>query len=129
MKLIGIAIRNLQRRKARMAFLVIGLMVGVATVVALQSLTTAMSADIQHKMENYGANILLTPKSNDLSLNYGGISLGGVSVDARELKQADLDNIYTIPNNRNIAAVAPKVLGAVEVAGEKVLFMGVDANV
>ena len=69
MKLTGIAIRNLERRKARMAFLIVGLMVGVATVVALLSLTSAMSADIQHKMENYGANILLTQKSNDLSLS------------------------------------------------------------
>lgn len=129
MKLIGIALRNLERRKARMAFLVVGLLVGVATVVALLSITTAMNADIQHKMENYGANILLTPKSNDLSLSYGGISLGGVSVDTRELKQDDLPAIYTIPNNRNIAAVAPKVLGAVEVNGEQVLFMGVDDKV
>ncbi len=112
-----------------MAFLVIGLMVGVATVVALHSLTTTMSADIQHKMEDYGANILLTPKSNDLSLSYGGISLGGVSVDTRELQQDDLAKIHTIKNSRNIAAVAPKVLGAVEVEGEQVLLMGVDEKV
>jgi putative ABC transport system permease protein len=112
-----------------MAFLVVGLLVGVATVVALLSITTAMNADIQHKMEHYGANILLTPKSNDLSLSYGGISLGGVSVDTRELKQGDLSRIDTIPNNRNIAAVAPKVLGAVEVNGEQVLFMGIDDKV
>lgn len=129
MKLIGIAIRNLERRKARMAFLVVGLLVGVATVVALLSLTTAMQADIQHKMENFGANILLTPKSNDLSLSYGGISLGGVSVDSRELRQEELKNIYSIPNSRNIAAVAPKVLGAVDANGEKALFMGVDSKV
>ncbi len=129
MKLIGIALRNLERRKARMAFLVVGLLVGVATVVALLSITTAMNADIQHKMEHYGANILLTPKSNDLSLSYGGISLGGISVDTRELLQDDLPLIYTIPNHRNIAAVAPKVLGAVEANGEQVLFMGVDDKV
>ncbi|PLX78727.1 MAG: ABC transporter permease [Desulfuromonas sp.] len=129
MKLTGIAIRNLERRKARMAFLIVGLMVGVATVVALLSLTSAMSADIQHKMENYGANILLTPKSNDLSLSYGGISLGGVSVDTRELNQDDLPKIETIPNSRNISAVAPKVLGAVEVNGAQVLIMGVDEKV
>jgi len=129
LKLTGIAIRNLERRKARMAFLIVGLMVGVATVVALLSLTSAMSADIQHKMENYGANILLTPKSNDLSLSYGGISLGGVSVDTRELNQDDLPKIETIPNSRNISAVAPKVLGAVEVNGAQVLIMGVDEKV
>ena len=68
-------------------------------------------------MENYGANILITPQSDDLSLSYGGITLGGVSLDSREIRQDDLQRIATIPNSRNIAAVAPKVLGAVQVEG------------
>ena len=33
-----------------MAFLIAGLMIGVATVVALTSLTSAMQHDIRHKM-------------------------------------------------------------------------------
>jgi len=127
--LFGIAIRNLKRRKARMAFLIAGLMIGVATVVTLSSLTVAMQEDIQHKMENYGANILVTPVRNELSLNYGGIALGGVSVQAQELRQADLPLIATIPNARNIAAIAPKVLGTVSVDGKTALLMGVDAEV
>jgi len=127
--LFGIAIRNLQRRKARMAFLVAGLMIGVATVVTLSSLTVAMQHDIRHKMENYGANILVTPQRNELSLNYGGITLGGVSVQAAELQQDDMWGIGNIPNARNIAAVAPKVLGPVQVADHQALLMGVDPEV
>jgi len=127
--LFGIALRNLKRRKARMAFLIAGLMIGVATVVALTALTTAMQHDIRHKMENYGANILVTPQRNELALNYGGIALGGVAVQAEELLQSDLPRIDTIPNRRNVAAVAPKVLGAVDVGGRKVLMMGVDPQV
>lgn len=126
MKLESIAFNNLRRRKSRMAFLVIGLLIGVATVVTLISLSSALTADVQHKMENYGANILITPRSDNLSLSYGGITLGGVSVDAQEIRQADLAKIHTIPNSRNIAAVAPKVLGAVVVNNERVLLMGVD---
>ena len=114
MTLESIVLNNLRRRKGRMIFLVLGLLIGVATVVTLISLANALTADVQHKMENYGANILITPRSDDLSLSYGGITLGGVSVDSREIRQADLAKIMTIPNNRNIAAVAPKVLGAVE---------------
>ena len=111
-----------------MAFLVVGLLIGVATVVTLLSLSDALTADIQHKMENYGANILITPRSDNLSLSYGGITLGGVSVDATEIQQSELGKIMTIPNHRNIAAIAPKVLGVVEVQGGRVMFMGVDPS-
>jgi len=127
-KLESIAFNNLRRRKSRMAFLVLGLMIGVATVVTLVSLSSALTADIQHKMENYGANILITPRSDNLSLSYGGITLGGVSVDSTEIQQVDLEKIMMIPNNRNIAAVAPKVLGAVEIGQERVMLMGVDID-
>lgn len=126
MKLGSIAFNNLRRRKSRMAFLVIGLLIGVATVVTLISLSSALTADVQHKMENYGANILITPRSDNLSLSYGGITLGGVSLDTTEIRQADLEKIGTIRNKKNIAAVAPKVLGAVAIGNERVLLMGVD---
>ncbi len=128
MRLASIAFNNLRRRKSRMAFLVIGLLIGVATVVTLISLSSALTEDVQNKMENYGANILITPHSDNLSLSYGGITLGGVSVDSTEIQQADLAKIMTIPNNRNIAAVAPKVLGAVQIGAERVMLMGVDID-
>ncbi|TRO84133.1 ABC transporter permease [Desulfuromonas acetexigens] len=128
MKLRTIAFNNLRRRKARLAFLLAGLLIGIATVVTMLSLSAAMTAEVQHQMENFGANILITPKTDELSLSYGGITLGGVSVDPREIPEADLARIETIPNRRNIAAVAPKVLGAVEVKGERVLLMGVAAD-
>lgn len=126
MRLRTIAFNNLRRRKARLGFLVAGLLIGVATVVTLLSLSSAMTMEAQHKMESYGANILITPRSDALSLSYGGITLGGIAVDPREIRQADLARIDSIPNRRNIAAVAPKVLGAVEAGGTRVLLMGVD---
>lgn len=125
MKLETIALNNLRRRKSRLAFLVAGLLIGVATVVTLISLSSTLTEDVQNKMENYGANILITPHSDDLSLSYGGISLGGVSLDQQEILQADLVKIDSIPNNRNIAAVAPKILGAMDVNGQRVMLMGV----
>ena len=126
MNLRTIALNNLRRRKSRMAFLVAGLLIGVATVVTLLSLTRSLTMEAEHKLESFGANILITPKSDDLSLSYGGITLGGLSLDPKEIRQSDLTRLDTIPNNRNIAAVAPKVLGAVTVGSARVLLMGVD---
>lgn len=129
MRLESITINNLRRRKGRAAFLLAGLLIGVATVVALLSLTQALADRARDELELFGANILITPRTDQLTLSYGGISLGGVSLQSHEIEQASLPAIGTIPNNRNIAAVAPKVLGAVEVSGERVLLMGVEPEV
>ncbi|ACM20906.1 ABC transporter, membrane protein [Geotalea daltonii FRC-32] len=126
MKLHTISINNLKRRKTKMAFLTIGLMVGIATIVTLVTLTRSMSSDIERKMDEFGANILITPQSNGLSMNYGGISLGGVTFDQREIGEEDLARIKTIKNSKNISAVAPKVLGGIKVGSHDVLLVGVD---
>lgn len=126
MRLHNIAINNLRRRKAKMAFLTIGLMVGIATIVTLVTLTNSMSGDIERKMDEFGANILITPRSNDLSMTYGGISLGGVSFDQREIREDDLARIHTIENHRNISAVSPKVLGGIKAGERDILLVGVD---
>ncbi|MBI2353881.1 MAG: ABC transporter permease [Deltaproteobacteria bacterium] len=126
MKLHTISINNLKRRKAKMAFLTIGLMVGIATIVTLVTLTRSMSRDIEAKMDEFGANILITPQSNGLAMNYGGISLGGVTFDQREILEEDLARIKTIRNNKNISAVSPKVLGGIKVDSHDVMLVGVN---
>ena len=126
MRLEHIVLHNLRRRKGRAIFLVVGLMIGVATVVTLLSLTDALSMRAQNELENFGANIIITPRSDQLDLNYGGLQLGGVNLVAREIEQASLVNIDTIPNRRNVATIGPKVLGTVEVQGQRVMMMGVD---
>ncbi len=125
MKLHNISINNLKRRKAKMAFLTIGLMVGIATIVTLVTLTHSMSSDIERKMDEFGANILITPQSNGLSMNYGGISLGGVTFDQREIQESELAKIKTIKNSKNVSAVSPKVLGGVKIGSHDVLLVGV----
>ncbi|HEY5513171.1 MAG TPA: FtsX-like permease family protein [Geomonas sp.] len=125
MKLHNISFNNLRRRKAKMAFLTVGLTVGIATIVTLITLTKSMSGDIERKMDEFGANILITPQQYGLAMTYGGISLGGVTFDQKEILESDLARIATIKNAKNISAVAPKVLGGVQVAGKQVLLIGV----
>ena len=126
MKLHTISINNLKRRKAKMAFLTIGLMVGIATIVTLVTLTRSMSSDIERKMDEFGANILVTPQSNGLAMNYGGISLGGVTFDQREIRESDLARIRTITNHKNISTISPKVLGGIRIGTHDVLLVGVN---
>jgi putative ABC transport system permease protein len=126
MTLGDIAIGNLRRRKGKAFFVLAGLLIGVSTVVALLSLVEALKQDISHKLEMYGANLLIVPKTENLSLTYGGLSLGGVSFEMQEIKEEELAKIKTITNAENVAAVGPMVLGPVTVSGQRLLMAGVD---
>ena len=125
MRLRDVALGNLRRRRSRAAFLVAGLLAGVGTVVALLTLSTALTVEAQNNLETYGANILVAPRDDGFALTYGGVPLGGVSTGAREIREAQVARITTIPNRRNIAIVAPELLGAVEAGGRQNLLMGV----
>ncbi|MBA4418057.1 MAG: ABC transporter permease [Syntrophus sp. (in: bacteria)] len=126
MTLRDIAVSNLRRRKAKALFVLAGLFIGVSTVVLLLSLVQAMKQNINHKLEMYGANILILPKTENLSLTYGGLSLGGVSFEMQEIKEAELDNIKNIKNAVNIAAVGPMLLSPITVGDKRILIAGVD---
>jgi putative ABC transport system permease protein len=128
MNLIDISLSNLKRRKAKASFILVGLLVGVTAVVAFLSLVDALSKDINHKLEKYGANIMIVPKTENLSLTYGGLSIGGISFEMQEILQKDLERIKHIKNAANVAAVGPMVLGAMKVKDENVLLTGVDFN-
>jgi len=126
MNLRVITFRNLMRRKGKAAFVLAGLVIGVSTVVGIISFVEAMTNDINHKLEKYGANILIVPKTENLTLTYGGLSLGGVSFEMEEIREAELARVGSIKNARNVAALGPLVLGVVEVGSQKVLLAGVD---
>jgi putative ABC transport system permease protein len=126
MRLRDIALNNIKRRKAKVSFLLAGLMAGVATVVALVTITVTLNRDIEEKLDRFGANIVITPKTEGLSLSYGGISLGGVSYNVKEISAKEVERIDGIKNRANIQLIAPKTLGVVETASQAVLMAGVD---
>ena len=126
MKLRDIAINNLRRRKGKVFFLIVGLLVGVAAVVALVTTTQSLEEDISHNLDEYGANIVVTPRSEGLSLTYGGMSLGGLSFDLKQMSSEDVAKISKIKNAANIRTISPKAFGVFENAGHKALAVGVN---
>lgn len=126
MKLYNISFNNLWRRKGKLIFLVLGLVIGIATIVTLLSITESMSMDIEKRLDKFGANIVMTPKNENLPLSYGGISLGVVNYTVTEFDEARLSEIRTIKNSKNLGIIAPKILGPVNIQGRDVLIMGVE---
>lgn len=126
MKLYNIALNDLRRRKAKMAFLVAGMVIGIATIVALYTITTAMEREIADKFDQIGANMTVVPKTDDLSLSYGGVSAADVANNVKELDMSAIEKIRSIKNKENIATIAPKLLGVVKAGGRDRLVMGVE---
>ena len=125
MKLKDISINNLRRRKGKVFFLILGLTIGITTVVTLLSITRMMNEDISKKLDEFGANILIIPRSDDLSISYGGMSIGGVAIDTQTLKDSDVPKIRQIEVRENVSIVSPKLIGVVEIEGRKVPLMGI----
>ena len=125
MRLFDVALRSLRRRSGKMVLLVLGLSMGVATVVALTSLNTSMRERVATTLDEFGANILIVPKADDLAVSYGGVTVASAAYDVGELHLEDLEAIYTIKNVENISVVSPKLLSADTVMGRTVLVAGV----
>ncbi|KKM11274.1 ABC transporter permease [Clostridiales bacterium PH28_bin88] len=124
MRLDSIAMNSLRRRKVKMLFLVLGIVVAMGTVVTLYSITTAMNRELADTFDEIGANIMIVPKEDD-TFSYGGVTLPGAGGGAA-LANDDIIAINTIKNRENIALVAPKLLGLLEYQQDKLMVVGVD---
>jgi putative ABC transport system permease protein len=126
LKLYNISLNSLWRRKARMLFLLVGLLIAISTVIILLNITQTMNNDIANKLDEFGANILIVPQSDELSLSYGGMSVSGVAFDVQPLDESDISKIGQIKNKDNIKIISPKLLNVAEIQQKKVMVVGVD---
>ncbi len=124
MQLHDIAWSSIKRRRGRFSFLLVVVALAIGTVVALVSLSSAMRAEVSDELDRFGANIIITPNTRAVELAYAGVALGGLTVDATRLSVDDAAKVRTIRNRRNISAVAPKLIGTLEVDGERTLVIG-----
>jgi putative ABC transport system permease protein len=126
MRISTIAFANLKRRKGKALFLILGIAIGIGTAVALLSLSGSIKEEIGSQLDQFGANIVVVPQSNSLSLNYGGVAVSSVSIDEQQLKSEDATNLLDIPYRNRLSIVAPKLLRTIEVEGKTVVLAGVD---
>lgn len=127
MQLKDIALKNLQRRKSKMLFLVFGIVFGIATIVTLFTLTGAMEKSVSRKIQENGIKLAVVPKSESASFSVGGIPIvSGVAFNMKDIPAQAVNQIKSIPGADKIRVIAPKVMGTVKVGDRKVLLVGVD---
>lgn len=124
MTLTHIAMQNLRRRKGRTFFLLFTYMLIVGTIICLSVISAAMKADLQKSLTQYGANIVITPRSEHFTMSYGGLSVPGMNYEIKKLDEGILSTIQS--TNTGINVIAPKVIGSVQGPTKRYLVIGVD---
>ena len=125
MTLTDIALQNLRRRKGKTSFLLLTFILVVSIIVTLSTLAKSMQDDLQKSLTQYGANVVITPKSEHFTLGYGGLSVPGVDY---EIQHLNYDILATIKNSQDllISEIAPKIIGSVAGINKRYLIIGVD---
>jgi putative ABC transport system permease protein len=127
MNILTIPLRNLRRKLARSLLTAAVFAIGVASVTALIELSKAVGESLEAKLAAYGANILVSPRTETLSVGYGGLALGDVSVDIKYLREDEtLAAIAGIHHKDRLSAVAPKFVSLSRVGDTPVGVVGVD---
>lgn len=125
MTLTDIAIQNLRRRKGKTAFLLLTFILVIGITVTLNTLAKSMQDDLQKSLTQYGANVVITPKSEHFTLSYGGLSVPSVNYEIKHLNKDILTKLETSPDLM-ISGIAPKIIGSVSGVNKQYLIIGVD---
>lgn len=128
MKLYSIAFHNMRRKKAKALGILFVLTLAVTLTVALTVLARTTEQELQNSFDKIGSNMVIVPKEQDLTLNYNGVTVPGVSLAVQELEEKNLALIKTIKNKESIANVAPKLIGMSKVGDKPALIVGTNLS-
>ncbi len=102
-----------QRRRKLLAGLAI--LLGTTAVTAMLALATTIGDRIHQELAVYGANIVVTPKADQLAVKIGGVDIKPATGGAY-LKESDLAKLKTIFWANNITGISPELLINTETA-------------
>lgn len=88
-----ITLNNLRQRAVRSLLVMLGLAIGIASLVSITLMLTTMQADMEEHLTEIGPNLLVTAGTGEITFSYGGITLPGVIVGARQLTLRDASAI------------------------------------
>ena len=105
LNLIRISGKALLRNKTRTALSMLGIVIGIAAVIAVVNLGEGLKQSTANQLSDMGTNLIMVMRANQ---RRGGVSMGATNVQS--LKVQDCDQIAK--NAKNIAKVSPVVNSA-----------------
>lgn len=127
MSIFRIALNNLMRRKIKMLFLMLGLIVGVATVISFVNILKAMELELGDKIDEFGPNSIILPRSEGMDINNNTMNTD-ITFDIQKLTMEDIPKISASTVGQYINIISPKLVGAVETEQRKTIIVGIDTK-
>jgi putative ABC transport system permease protein len=137
LKLYQVVLKDILRRKKRVLYATIGVIIATMTVVGVITIAAAGQARIYSQLEKYGANLSIVPATRSLTSSLGDLNLGTVTVGENYIAQERLPQIRQIADGEirkaikveqegDIAIIAPELLVQSEIKGVQVIYAGID---
>ena len=138
MKLYQVVLKDILRRKRRVLYAILGVVIGTMTVTAILTVSAAGQARIISQLEKYGANLNVMPAVKTIDNGLGDLSLGTMNLGEnyisedkvpimRQITDAKIrEYLKDLPGTGDIATVAPKLFVTAEIKGAQVVAVGID---
>ncbi|MFC1980981.1 ABC transporter permease [Chloroflexota bacterium] len=124
MDLSDISFSNLKRRKGRTVFLVAIVFIAVTLMVAVLTITQGMRREMNWKLNQFGANVVVVPRTLDISLSYGRTVISTVTSEVGELTMTDANKISSIRVKESLRGVSPKLIQEADIEGRRCIVVG-----
>jgi len=140
MKLYQVVFKDILRRKRRVLYAVLGVVIGTMTVVSILTVSAAGQARIINQLEQYGANLNVMPAVKTIENGLGDLSLGTMNLGENYISEdkvpvmqqiADAkirEYVENLPEDGNVATVAPKLFINADIKGTSVIVVGIDRD-
>src|SRR5512136_798614 len=96
MKLYQVVFKDILRRKKRVLYATIGVIIATMTVVGVITIASAGQARIYSQLEKYGANLSIVPATKNLTTGLGDLNLGTVTVGENYIAEDKIPQIRQI---------------------------------
>ena len=139
MKLYHLVLKDILRRKKRVSYATLGVIIAAMTVVSILTIASAGEARIYAQLEKYGANLNVIPAISSVETTLGDLSMGALAVgdnyipeeklvQLREITDDLIREALEIEDDAFIATIAPKLYVRTEVKNTSLLAVGVDPS-
>jgi len=126
MNILTIPLRNTRRKWMKSLLLLVVFTLGVTSIVSLNYVSSAVGDSLEKKLTAFGANILVQPHREKLTVSYGGFSMGDMALGRSDLDEASVsERIGSIELKDRISVIAPKLVTMVKANGTGVGLVGV----
>jgi putative ABC transport system permease protein len=137
MKLYQVVLKDVIRRKKRVLYATLGVVIGTATVVGILTVARAGQERIYNQLEKYGPNLAVVPAINNLDMKLGDVKLGMLAVgdnyvsedklpEIRRIADGEIRKTLKIEDEGNIATIAPSLYINTKINDTSVTVVGID---